>query len=146
MEKQLTSNVLSFQIADPIERAKAWIAEQEQAKALLQEKVDIIEELSPFAKIARERMDTTGIVSITDVTKSFNLKRGQITCWAKLQGYINKKITEVNQKGEDFFKTIVDTQGHKGIGIRENGISLIDKNIEEIKETPCKFSANLITG
>ena len=138
MEKQMTQTLLSFQIDDPIERAKAWIKEQEQAKLLLTQKDVIIEELSPLAGIARKRLDTTGTVSLTDVTKSFNLKRGQITVWGKDKGFIHKTIKEVNKAGENYFKIICTNGEHKGIAITEEGIKFIDKNLDEIKTYPCK--------
>lgn len=144
MEKQIQQSVLSFQIDDPIERAKIWIQEQEASRKLLAEKDEIIEDLSPLASLARERMDKTGTVSLTDVTKTYSLKRGQISVWAKLKGYIHKTITEVNKDGEEYFKCIEDIQGHKSISIREEGIRLIDKNIEDIKTSPCKFNMKLL--
>lgn len=64
--------------------------------------------------------------------------------WAKLQGYIHKSITEVNKDGEEYFKCIEDIYGHKGIAIKEEGIKLIDKNIEVIKNSPCKFNKKLL--
>lgn len=146
MEQQIQRTVLSFQIEDPIERAKVWIIEQENARKLLAEKDVIIEELSPLAKIVRERMDKTGTVSLTDITNTYELKKGQITCWAKIKGYLSRQSNnkEVNQKGMEYFKTIVDTLGHKNIAIKEEGISLIDKNIEDIKSTPCRFNMKLV--
>lgn len=145
MEKQIQRNVLSFQIEDPIERAKAFIREQEESRKLLAEKDEIIEELSPLAKICRERMDNTGTISFTSVTNTYKLKVGQISCWAKIKGYINKnsKIKEVNNIGKEFFKTIEDKMGHKNIAIKENGLKLIDKYIEEIKNSPCRFKMEL---
>lgn len=140
MEKQLQSNLLSFQIEDPIERAKAWIREQEQAKLLLTQKDIIIEELSPLAELARKRIDRTGTVSITDVTKTFELMRGQISCWAKQNGYIHKNIKEVNLKGEKYFK-IVGEQ-YKNIAITEDGLKLIDNNIEDIKNSPTRYKTS----
>lgn len=140
MEKQLQNNLLSFQIKDPIERAKAWIREQEQAKLLLTQKDEIIEELSPLAELARKRIDKTGTVSITDVTKTFELMRGQISCWAKQNGYIHKNIKEVNLKGEKYFK-IVGEQ-YKNIAITEEGLKLIDSNIEDIKNFPTRYKAS----
>lgn len=139
MEKQLTNNLLSFQIEDPIERAKAWIKEMENNQKLLAEKDEIIEELSPLAKLARERIDSTGTVSITDLTKTYGLQRGQLTCWAKIKGFIHKKLREVNKSGDIYFKVIQDINGHKNIAIREEGIAFIDKNIDEIRQSPCKY-------
>jgi anti-repressor protein len=144
MEKQIQKSVLSFQIDDPIERAKVWIQEQEASRKILAEKDDIIEELSPLASLARERMDKTGTVSLTDMTKTYDLKRGQISVWAKVKGYIHKTITEVNKDGEEYFKCVEDIYGHKGIAIKEEGIKLIDKNIEAIKNSPCKFNKKLL--
>jgi phage regulator Rha-like protein len=139
MEKQIQKPILSFQIDDAIERAKVWIKEQEESRKLLAQKDEIIEELSPLASIARERMDKVGTITLTSVTKTYGLKQGQISCWAKVNGYIHKSIAEVNKEGEDYFKCIEDNLGHKSIAIKENGIKLIDKNIEDIKISPCRF-------
>lgn len=146
MEKQIQKQVLSFQIEDPIERAKAFIAEQEEARKLLAEKDAEIEELSPLASICRERMDNTGCVSFTDIKNTYKLKTGQASCWAKIKGYISRSSNnkEVNNSGMDYFKTIVDTMGHKNIAIKEEGIKLIDKNIDEIRDTPCRFKMDLV--
>lgn len=124
----------SYLIDDPIERAKVWIKEQEEKKLLIGK----VEELSPLAELARKRLDSTGTVSITDVTKTYNLKRGQITTWAKVKGYIHKTIQEVNKAGEQFFK-VVDAGGHNNVAILEEGIKIIDKNIEEIKTQPTSY-------
>lgn len=141
MEKVLQRNVLSFQIEDPIERAKAWIREQEEQRLLLAQKDEIIEELSPLAELARKRIDKTGTFSLTDVTKTAGLKRGQITVWAKTNGYIHKSICEVNAKGEEYFKIVCTDGEHKNMAITEEGLRLIDKNIEEIKKSPCSFES-----
>lgn len=148
MEKQIQRSVLSFQIEDPIERAKVWIKEQEQSRKLLAEKDKEIEELSPLAKICRERMDNTGTISFTSVTDTYKLKVGQISCWAKIKGYISRqsKNKEVNNLGKEYFKTIEDKMGHKNIAIKEDGLKLIDKYIEEIKNTPCRFKMDLVKG
>lgn len=143
MEKQIQRATSSFMIEDPILRAKMWIKEQEKAQLLLQEKVEIIEELSPLAELARKRIDRTGTVSITDLTKTYNLKRGQLTCWAKKEGYIHKSQIEVNNKGEKYFKVIGEE--YKGIAIMEEGIKLVDKNIEEIRVAPCRFKKEIVT-
>lgn len=140
MEKQLHNTVLSFQIEDPIERAKAWIREQEQSKLLLEEKDTIIDELSPLAELARKRIDKTGTVSITDVTKTFELMRGQISSWAKENGYIHKKIKEVNHKGEKYFKVVGEE--YKNIAITEEGLKLIDDNIDDVKNAPTRYKAS----
>jgi anti-repressor protein len=124
----------SYLIEDPIQRAKAWIREQEEKNLLLNQ----VEELSPLAELARKRLDKTGTVSITDVTKTYGLKRGQITTWAKAKGYIHKTIQDVNKAGEDFFKVVMHGE-YAGVAILEKGIRDIDKNINEIKAMPVSF-------
>lgn len=76
---------------------------------------------------------------MTDVTKTMGLKRGQITVWAKTNGYIHKSICEVNNKGEEYFKVVCTDGEHKNIAITEEGLGFIDKNIEDIKKSPCRF-------
>lgn len=139
MEKQLKSNLYSYMIDDPVERALKWAKEMKQTQLIIAEKNEIIEELSPLAKIARERIDTTGTVSFTDVQKSFELKRGQIGTWAKSNGYIHKTILEVNEKGREYFKIVSYDGIHKSIAITEDGIKLIDKNINDIRNSPCRY-------
>lgn len=139
MEKQLKSNLYSYMIDDPVERALKWAKEMKQTQLIIAEKNEIIEELSPLAKIARERIDTTGTVSFTDVQKSFELKRGQIGTWAKSNGYIHKTISEVNEKGREYFKIVSYDGIHKSIAITEDGIKLIDKNINDIRNSPCRY-------
>lgn len=144
MEKQIQKSVLSFQIEDPIERARAWILEQELSRQLLADKDEIIEELSPLASLARERMDKTGTVSLTSMTKTYDLKRGQITVWGRIKGYLHKANIEVNKDGEEYFKCIENVQGYKNIAIKEEGIRLIDKSIEEIRKLPCRWKKELL--
>ena len=84
---------------------------------------DKIEEQTPFVKIAIERLDKGEKISLTDVTKSLNLKKGQISVFLKLNGYLHKSQTEVNEKGKDMFK-IYKENGFSCIGILEQGLSL----------------------
>lgn len=139
MEKQLKNNVYSYMIDDPVERALKWAEEMKKSQMLLAQKDEVIEELSPLAELARKRIDKTGTISLTDVTKAMELKRGQITVWAKINGYIHKTIQEVNKKSEEYFKVVCSDGEHKGIAITEEGLRFIDKNIKEIKKCPCKM-------
>ena len=136
MRNQL--KLMSFQIEDPIERAKKFIEEQEEIKLLIAKKDEIIGELSPFAKVAQERMCNDGTISFTDARKSFELKQGQIKNWGINNGYLHATQKEVNNKGDRYFKVVSDKDGHKNIAIREEGIALIDENIEYIRKTECK--------
>lgn len=93
---------------------------------------DTIEKQKPMVGLAEMRIDKKGCYSLTDVTKSLHLKRGQITKWAKLNGYIHKTLQEVNCKGEKFFK-VYSTDGiHNQIGITDNGLEYINNHIDEI--------------
>lgn len=99
-----------------------------------------IEEQKPFVAIAKERIVKGECVSLTDVTKGLNLKKGQISVWAKNNGLLSKIGTEVNKKGEEYFKIYIDKKGFKCIGIKEKGIDLINNNLEDIKNSPCRMS------
>lgn len=109
------------------------------AKALLiaQRTIDkknaIIEYQNPMVELAEERISKKGCFSITDVTKSLGLKRGNITRWAKGEGYLHKSLTEVNKAGEEYFKVYSTDGKHNAIGITEAGLRLIKEHIEEVK-------------
>lgn len=110
---QLPSNYL--------DALKALVAsEEEKMKAL-----ETVEQQKPMVMVAEERIEKKGCLSITDVTKSLGLKRGQITRWAKSQGFIHQRLTEVNKAGEEYFKVYSTDKVHNQIGITEEGLRLI---------------------
>lgn len=119
----------SFMIQDPIARAKRWIEEQEEKQALENK----IKEDAPLVALAENRIDKKGCFSITDATKSLGLKRGNITRWAKEEGYIHKVLQEVNKKGEGYFKVYSSDGKHNCIGITEDGLRLIKENINYVR-------------
>ena len=90
-----------------------------------------IEEDKPLVELANKRIDVKGTISITEAKKTFELKRGQITNWAKDNGYIHKTLVEVNKNGEEYFK-VVGVE-HKNIAILPEGINLIREYLEEIR-------------
>lgn len=95
--------------------------------------IEKIENDKPMVALAETRLDKGNCISITDATKSLGIKRGQITKWAKNEGYLHKtNKNEVNKKGEKYFK-VYDNRGYKSIGITEDGYKLIGKNINKIK-------------
>lgn len=65
MEKMLIEKAPSYQIADPIERAKAWIQEQEEKKAL----EGHIEELKPKALFADSVTASKTSILVGDLAK-----------------------------------------------------------------------------
>ena len=118
----------SYMIEDSIARAKRWIEEEEERRTLKL----TVEHQKPMVMLAEERIDKKGCYSLTDVTKSLHFKRGQITRWAKAQGFIHKTLTAVNNKGEEYFK-VYSTDGiHNQIGITENGLNYINQHACEI--------------
>jgi phage antirepressor YoqD-like protein len=109
------------------------VAIQEYHNVVTQPLIETIEKQKPMAALAELRIDKKGCYSLTDVTKTLELKRGQITKWAKAKEYIHKKIQEVNKAGEQFFK-VYSTDGiHNSVGITEDGLQEINNNLEEIK-------------
>ena len=67
----------SYMIDDPVERAEKWILEykeKEQLKLEVVAKTEIIEEQKPLVELAEERLSKDECVSITDVTRTYELK------------------------------------------------------------------------
>ena len=58
-----------------------------------------IKEDKPFVDLAKERIAKGEKISLTDITKTLGLKRGQISTYFKEKGYLHKTQTEVNEKG-----------------------------------------------
>jgi len=74
MEKMLVNQAPSYQIADPIERAKAWIQEQEEKKAL----EGSIEALKPKALFADSVATSKTCILIGDLAKLIQQNGHQI--------------------------------------------------------------------
>ena len=68
MEKMLVEKAPSYQISDPIERAKAWIQEQEEKKAL----EGHIEELKPKALFADSVASSRNSILVGELAKLLN--------------------------------------------------------------------------
>ena len=124
----IQQKVDSYMIEDSIARAKRWIEEEEERRTLKL----TVENQRPMVMLAEERIDKKGCYSLTDVTKSLHFKRGQITRWAKSQGFIHKTLAEVNNKGVEYFKVYSTDGVHNQIGITESGLDYINKHACEI--------------
>lgn len=109
------------------------LAVTEYRKVVTTPLLETIEKQKPMAALAELRIDKKGCYSLTDVTKTLGLKRGQITRWAKAKSYIHKKIQEVNIAGDQFFKVYSSDGIHNSIGIKEDGLQEIQNKLEEIK-------------
>ncbi len=76
MENSLAQPRDSYMIEDPIERAKAWIVEQEEKKALIvttQKQQQLIGELKPRADYTDRILKNTGLVTITQIAKDYGM-------------------------------------------------------------------------
>lgn len=110
------------------------LAIQEYRKTVVLPLQETIEKQKPMVGLAEMRIDKKGCYSLTDVTKSLHFKRGQITRWAKSQGFIHKTLVEVNNKGEEYFK-VYSTDGiHNQIGVTESGLQYINQHACEISK------------
>ncbi|MGL4523383.1 MAG: hypothetical protein ACRCWQ_12600 [Bacilli bacterium] len=116
----------SYQIEDSLERALRW-AEEEKQRRLLQ--ATVIEQ-APLVEIAVKRLSKDGCMSITDVTKTFGLKRGALTNYARELGMLHKMNAEVNKRGEEYFK-VYDNNGYRAIGVTEAGIRWVQSLITD---------------
>lgn len=109
------------------------LAIKEYHNIVTQPLIEVIEEQKPSVALAKLRIDKKGCYSLTDVTQALELKKGQITRWAKANEYIHKKLQEVNKAGEKFFKVYSSDGIHNNIGIKEDGLQEINNRLEEIK-------------
>lgn len=87
----------SYTIEDPIERAKRWIEEQEEKKALLEENA----ELKPKALFADTLAISKGSISIGALAKilgqnGVDIGRNKILAWLRDNGYLMKNGRELN--------------------------------------------------
>lgn len=76
MERELQRPRDSYIIEDPIERAKAWIKEQQEKQILLLEskkKDQIIGELKPKADYTDRILKNKGLVTITQIAKDYGM-------------------------------------------------------------------------
>lgn len=103
------------------------------AQRTIEKKNSIIEYQKPLVQLAENRIDKKGCFSITDATKSLGLKRGNITRWAKEEGYLHKTQTEVNKLGEKYFKVYSSDGKHNQIGVTEEGLRIIKENINQVR-------------
>lgn len=126
LEKQVNKRGLPTTYKQALVELLAQVEENEK----LNEK---IEYQQPLVDLAENRIDKKGCFSITDATKSLGLKKGNITRWAKGEGYIHKVLAEVNKAGEGYFKVYSTDGKHNAIGITEAGLRLIKKYINEVR-------------
>lgn len=74
----------SYTIENPVERAKRWIEEQEERKALENK----VAELSPKAEMCDKLLDASMLVNFRDAAKEIGISQSQLTGWLKENGYV----------------------------------------------------------
>ena len=130
-KKEQLQNIISKEDLALISIAKAnspeerMLAVNTYTNLIKQPLLETIQKQAPKVKLAEIRIDQKGCYSLTDVTKSLGLKRGQITKWAKDNGYIHKTISEVNKLGEKYFKVYSSDGIHNQIGITDEGLNMV---------------------
>lgn len=97
MEKMLIEKAPSYQIADPIERAKAWIQEQEEKKAL----EGHIEELKPKALFADSVTASKTSILVGDLAKLIK-QNGHEIGQNRLFDILRKNGFLIRQKGTSY--------------------------------------------
>lgn len=97
MEKMLVEKAPSYQIADPIERAKAWIQEQEEKKAL----EGHIEELRPKALFADSVTASKTSILVGDLAKLIK-QNGHEVGQNRLFDILRKNGFLIRQKGTSY--------------------------------------------
>lgn len=128
MEKEIKNKLLPTTYRDAVAQLLESLDKQAEQQAQL-------EYQEPLVQLAETRIEKKGCFSLTDVTKTLQLKRGQITRWAKVEGYIHKAQIEVNKLGEKYFKVYSSDAKHNQLGITEDGIVLIKSKLDEIKRS-----------
>ena len=130
----LATDLAMLKVLKSKNKQETMIALKEYNELVVKPLQDTIERQKPMVGLAEMRIDKKGCYSLTDVTKSLHLKRGQITRWGKAQGYLHKKLSEVNKAGENFFKVYSSDGVHNQIGVTESGLEYISNNIDKVRK------------
>lgn len=108
----------SYTIADPIERAKRWIEEQEEKKALESK----VTELEPKGQYFDQLVDNKLLTTFRDTAKEFNIAPQKFTKWLLDNKYVYKdkrnmiKPYEIHRKAGLFkMKDFNTSYGYSGV-------------------------------
>ena len=80
----VNSKMDSYQIEDPIERAKRWIEEQEEKNRLAEK----VKEQAPKAEYFDKLVDSKLLTTFRDTAKELHIPPQQFTNWLAKNGYI----------------------------------------------------------
>ena len=109
MEQTLKQPIDSYMIQDPIERAKAWIKEQEQKQTLEfanRQKDQLIGELKPKADYMDKILQNTGLVTITQIAKDYGMS-GE-----KMNSLLHELGVQYKQSGQWLLYTKYQDKGY----------------------------------
>jgi phage antirepressor YoqD-like protein len=109
MEQTLKQPIDSYMIQDPIERAKAWIKEQEQKQTLEfanRQKDQLIGELRPKADYMDKILQNTGLVTITQIAKDYGIS-GE-----KMNSLLHRLGVQYKQSGQWLLYTKYQDKGY----------------------------------
>lgn len=98
--------------------------------------VETIEKQKPLVEMCLKRRSSEGLVTLDDIRDTFNLKKGQVGTWLRMNGYVHYTRNEVNDKGRGLVR--VYGEEYPSIGVTEDGVKFIDEHIKEIKMSPCR--------
>ena len=98
--------------------------------------VETIEKQKPLVEMCLKRRSSEGLVTLDDIRDTFDLKKGQVGTWLRMNGYVHYTRNEVNEKGRGLVR--VYGEEFPSIGITEDGVKFIDEHIKEIKMSPCR--------
>lgn len=93
-KKSIQLNISSYQIEDPIERAKAWIIEQEESKRVLQIANNKIEQDKPKIVFADSVIGSSNSILIRQFAKdlcddNFEIGQNRLFEWFRENKYLN---------------------------------------------------------
>ena len=123
-ENKLRNIVHSYQIEDPIKRAKAWIKEQEEKQKLIEEnkaKEQVILEYTPKIEYVDKILnDTDNLLTITQIAKDYDLSG------VSLNNILHEEKVQYKQNKTWLLYTKHASKGYtKSVTVEKNGKSLL---------------------
>ena len=92
----------------------------------------IIEKQKPLVALAEARICKGECLSVKEASDKLNISEEQLITWARLQGFVHKKLNEVNDKGDKYFKVYSSDCVHNEIGITKCGMRYLSKCFQPI--------------
>lgn len=121
----------SYMIEDPIERAKRWIEEQEEKKALEEQ----LKEAEPKVDYFNSLVDNKLLTNFRDTAKELGYSQTEFTGWLLMKGYIYKDSKGIIKPYEPYrkqglFEMKDFTNPYNGFSGTRTYVTVKGKNIE----------------